>query len=142
MPVDDVADDLLQRSIYDDVRIGYWSIIYFPFERREAPGIGIRHVFDLQDKRKVFITHPPQEIGILRKIGFFNSFPTYQKFGFEQTPKKFTEEPTPENLIKYVKGAKNLKEVLIALINAHNNAYLSQFLIDDYELLLNKLLEA
>ncbi|MFX1277584.1 MAG: hypothetical protein ACFFBP_04705 [Promethearchaeota archaeon] len=74
-------------------------------------------------------------------FGFFNSFPTYKKFGFEQTPKKFSDDPTPENLIKYVKGAKNLKEILIALINAHNNAYLSQFLIDDYELLLNKLLE-
>ena len=75
-------------------------------------------------------------------FGFFNSFPTYKKFGFEQTPKKFAADPTPENLIKYAKGAKNLKEILIALINCHNNAYLSQYLIDDYELLLNKLLEA
>ncbi|MFX1397819.1 MAG: hypothetical protein ACFFAS_12355 [Promethearchaeota archaeon] len=75
-------------------------------------------------------------------FGFFNSFPTYKKFGFEQTPRKFTVDPTPENLIKYVNGAKNLKEVLIALINSHNNAYLSQYLIDDYELLLKKLLEA
>ncbi len=63
-------------------------------------------------------------------------------FGFEEKARAFEEEPTPENLQKYANNAKNLKEVLIALIEAHNNAYLGQYLIEDYELLLNKLLES
>jgi len=74
-------------------------------------------------------------------FGFFNSLPERKKFGFEQQARKFDGDPTPENLIKYTKKAKNLKEVLIALIYSHNNAYLEQFLIPDYEILLNKLLE-
>lgn len=74
-------------------------------------------------------------------FGFFDSLPDLSNFGFEQQPKEFNEEPTPENLIKYANKANNLKEVLIALIHSHNNAFLEQFLITDYELLLNKLLE-
>ncbi|MBY9018214.1 MAG: hypothetical protein KGD66_05205, partial [Candidatus Lokiarchaeota archaeon] len=74
-------------------------------------------------------------------FGFFDSLPDLSNFGFEQQPKEFNEEPTPKNLIKYADKAKNLKEVLIALIHSHNNAFLEQFLIPDYELLLNKLLE-
>jgi len=74
-------------------------------------------------------------------FGFFDSLPDLSNFGFEQQPKEFNEEPTPKNLIKYASKAKNLKEVLIALIHSHNNAFLEQFLIPDYELLLNKLLE-
>ena len=74
-------------------------------------------------------------------FGFFDSLPDLSNFGFEQQPKEFNEEPTPENLIKYASKAKNLKEVLVALIHSHNNAFLEQFLIPDYELLLNKLLE-
>lgn len=74
-------------------------------------------------------------------FGFFNSLPERKKFGFEQKAKEFSSDLTPENLLKYAKNAKNLKEVMVALIHAHNNAFLEQFLIDDYELLLNKLLE-
>ena len=74
-------------------------------------------------------------------FGFFNGLPDRKNFGFEQKAREFTGEPTPANLLKYVKGAKNLKEVMIALIHTHNNALLEQYLIDDYELLLNKLLE-
>ncbi|MGQ4874193.1 MAG: hypothetical protein ACTSVV_16805 [Promethearchaeota archaeon] len=73
-------------------------------------------------------------------FGFFNSLPSWNNFGFEQKAKEFTDDPTPENLIKYTKTSKNLKEVLIALIYSHNNAYLEQYLIADYEILLNKLL--
>jgi hypothetical protein len=73
-------------------------------------------------------------------FGFFNSLPPRKNFGFEETPREFNDEPTPENLTKYAKKAKNLKEILIALIHAHNNAYLEQFLIEDYETLLRKLL--
>ena len=74
-------------------------------------------------------------------FGFFNSLPPRKSFGFEKKAKAFTAESTSENILKYVKGAKNLKEVMIGFINSHNNAYLEQYLIDDYELLLNKLLE-
>ena len=74
-------------------------------------------------------------------FGFFNALPDLSKFGFEEHVNDFTDEPTAENLIKYSKNAKNVKEILVALIHAHNNALLEQFLIPDYELLLNKLLE-
>jgi len=74
-------------------------------------------------------------------FGFFDSLPDRSKFGFEEKARAFEVEPSPENLIEYAEKAKNLKELLIALIEAHNNAYLEQFLIPDYELLLNKLLE-
>ncbi|TFF95427.1 MAG: hypothetical protein EU544_02810 [Promethearchaeota archaeon] len=74
-------------------------------------------------------------------FGFFNSMPAWNQFGFEQKASDFMEDPTPQNLLNYTKKANNLKEVLIALIHSHNNAYLEQFLIEDYELLLNKLLE-
>ena len=74
-------------------------------------------------------------------FGFFDSLPDRSKFGFEEKARPFGTDPSPANLIKYAEKAKNLKEVLIALIEAHNNAYLEQFLIPDYELLLNKLLE-
>ncbi|MBY8989206.1 MAG: hypothetical protein KGD58_00500 [Candidatus Lokiarchaeota archaeon] len=74
-------------------------------------------------------------------FGFFNALPDLSKFGFEEHARDFNEEPTSDNLSKYAKNAKNMKEVLIALIHAHNNALLEQFLIPDYELLLNKLLE-
>lgn len=75
-------------------------------------------------------------------FGFFDSLPKHAKFGFEEKAGEFEKEPTSENLQKYANDAKNLKEVLIALIEAHNNAYLGQYLIEDYELLLNKLLES
>lgn len=74
-------------------------------------------------------------------FGFFNSLPPRKSFGFEKKAKAFTADGTSENILKFVKGAKNLKEVMIGFINSHNNAYLEQYLIDDYELLLNKLLE-
>lgn len=74
-------------------------------------------------------------------FGFFNSLPAWTNFGFEEHAADFLEDPIPENLLEYTKKAKNLKEVLIALIDSHNNAYLEQFLIEDYEILLNKLLE-
>ncbi|MBY8987320.1 MAG: hypothetical protein KGD61_02610 [Candidatus Lokiarchaeota archaeon] len=75
-------------------------------------------------------------------FGFFDSLPKRAKFGFEEKAREFEGEPTSDNLQKYANSAKNLKEVLIALIEAHNNAYLGQYLIEDYELLLNKLLES
>ena len=74
-------------------------------------------------------------------FGFFDSLPDRDKFGFEEKARDLDGDLSPENLKKYADNAKNLKEILIGLIEAHNNAYLEQFLIPDYELLLNKLLE-
>ena len=74
-------------------------------------------------------------------FGFFDQLPEKANFGFEEGANNFNDEPTSENLIKFANKAKNLKEILITLIHAHNNAFLEQFLIPDYELLLNKLLE-
>jgi hypothetical protein len=74
-------------------------------------------------------------------FGFFNALPDLSKFGFNEQVNEFNKEPTAENLIKYSKNVKSVKEILIALIHAYNNALLEQFLIPDYELLLNKLLE-
>lgn len=73
-------------------------------------------------------------------FGFFNSSPDRDNFGFEEEIRDFNEDPTPDNLVEYIKNAKNIKEVLVGLIQAHNNAYLEQYLVPDYELLLNKLL--
>ncbi len=75
-------------------------------------------------------------------FGFFNSMPEAKNFGFEEDVRDLDDDTTSENVLEYAKSAKTLKEVLIGLISAHNNAYLEQFLIPDYELLLNKLLES
>jgi hypothetical protein len=74
-------------------------------------------------------------------FGFFDSLPDRDKFGFEEKARDFNDEFSAENLKNYADNAKNLKEILVALIESHNNAFLEQFLIPDYELLLNKLLE-
>ncbi|HEC38175.1 MAG TPA: hypothetical protein ENI29_08060 [bacterium] len=74
-------------------------------------------------------------------FGFFNALPELSKFGFNEKARDFDAEPTSKNLIEYSENAKNVKEILISLIHSHNNALLEQFLIPDYELLLNKLLE-
>ena len=74
-------------------------------------------------------------------FGFFDSLPDRDKFGFEEKIRDFNGDFSAENLKKYADNAKNLKEILVALIESHNNAFLEQFLIPDYELLLNKLLE-
>jgi hypothetical protein len=73
-------------------------------------------------------------------FGFFNALPPRKNFGFEEATREFDKEPSSKNLIQYTKKATSLKEVLIALIHAHNNAFLEQFLIEDYEALLRELL--
>jgi hypothetical protein len=74
-------------------------------------------------------------------FGFFNDLPVSAKFGFSKTPKLFTDVPTSENLIKFIKKAETLKDLFAALIHCHNASMLEQYLIEDYESLLNKLLE-
>jgi hypothetical protein len=74
-------------------------------------------------------------------FGFFDSLPPIENFGFETEPKPLRAGVEPDAMVKYVKGSKNLKEIFVALITAHNNAFLEQYLIPDYETLLNKLLK-
>jgi len=74
-------------------------------------------------------------------FAFFNLLPLEAKFGFEKPPKKFGGEPTSKNILKYIKSCKTLKDLFIALITAHNASLLEQYLIKDYESLINNLLE-
>lgn len=74
-------------------------------------------------------------------FGFFNSLPPSENFGFNVEARPLRAGAESETIIKYIKNSKNLKEVFVGLINAHNNALLEQYLIPDYETLLNKLLK-
>lgn len=73
-------------------------------------------------------------------FGFFNNLPVSAKFGFDKEAKIFDFEPTTENIIKYIQNAETIKDLYVALISCHNSSVLEQFLISDYETLLNKLL--
>lgn len=74
-------------------------------------------------------------------FGFFNVLPISAKFGFNKPTIPFDKVPTSENLIKYVNNAETIKDLFFALIQCHNASMLEQFLIPDYESLVNKLLE-
>ncbi len=74
-------------------------------------------------------------------FAYFNVLPQSAKFGFEHEVKEFEGEPTAENIINYVNEAETMKELFVGLIQAHNAGLLEQYLIPDYESLLNNLLE-
>ncbi len=74
-------------------------------------------------------------------FAFFNVLPLSAKFGFGRRPTDFTGTPSSKNLVKYINNAANLKDLFVGLIHSHNSSLLEQFLIPDYESLLNKLLE-
>ncbi len=74
-------------------------------------------------------------------FGFFNNLPISAKFGFDQDIKSFDDVPTGENLVEFINKSETIKDLFVALINCHNSSMLEQFLISDYETLLNKLLE-
>ncbi|MBD3350288.1 MAG: hypothetical protein GF364_02270 [Candidatus Lokiarchaeota archaeon] len=74
-------------------------------------------------------------------FGFFNLLPLGAKFGFEKEPKDFEGVPTSENIIEFTNNCETIKDLYVALITAHNASMLEQFLIEDYETLLNNLLE-
>ena len=74
-------------------------------------------------------------------FAFFNVLPLSAKFGFGKRPTEFNSVPSSKNLVKYVKKAQNLKDLFVGLIHSHNASMLEQFLIPDYESLLNKLLQ-
>ncbi len=75
-------------------------------------------------------------------FGFFDQLPMSANFGFDQEPKIFEGEvPDAESIIKSVNESGTLKDLFVALIEAHNASLLEQYLIPDYESLLNKVLE-
>ena len=75
-------------------------------------------------------------------FGYFNQLPQVSKFGFNEPAKVFELEPTTENLVAFIKNdVTNFKELMGVLIVCHNNSVLEQFLVEDYESFLNKLLE-
>ena len=74
-------------------------------------------------------------------FGFFNVLPMDAKFGFDKPSKEFNEIPDSNNLGRFIENAENIKDLFVALIQTHNASMVEQFLIPDYESLLNKLLE-
>lgn len=95
------------------------------------------YVKNLKSRFFIFFTHEGNT-----SFGYFNKLPAnIENFGFDKPPRIFEEEPTTENLIRFVKESTNLKDLLGLLIVCHNNSILEQFLVDDYETFLNKLLE-
>lgn len=75
-------------------------------------------------------------------FGFFQELPQSANFGFDKEPKTFTADiPSGEEIVKFVDEVETLKDLFTALIEAHNASLLEQFLIPDYESLLNKVLE-
>lgn len=74
-------------------------------------------------------------------FGFFNHLPISAKFGFNKEAKTFDDIPNRENLLEFIENAETIKDLFVALVNAHNSSMLEQFLIEDYESLLNKILE-
>lgn len=74
-------------------------------------------------------------------FGYFNQLPAVANFGFNEPTRNFVDEPTTENMIQFINESTNLKDILVALITCHNSSMLEQYLVDDYESFLNKLLE-
>ncbi|MHA1584613.1 MAG: hypothetical protein ACTSWL_05120 [Promethearchaeota archaeon] len=75
-------------------------------------------------------------------FGYFDQLPEVKEFGFDKPPKTFDQEPTTENIVNYINNdVENLKDLLNVFITCHNSSVLEQFLVEDYETFLNKLLE-
>jgi hypothetical protein len=76
-------------------------------------------------------------------FGYFNVLPVSAKFGFNEDARDFdySQGLTSESVLAYVEDARNIKECFIGLMQAHNGGLLKQYLIPDYENLLNRLLQ-
>ncbi len=75
-------------------------------------------------------------------FGFFNQLPRVENFGFDSESNIFDEAPTTENIVRFIKTkVKSVKDLLGVLIVCYNNSLLEQYLVQDYETFLNKLLE-
>jgi len=95
------------------------------------------YVPNLKSRFFVFFEHEGNT-----SFGYFSKLPTsIENFGFGKPPRVFEEEPTEDNLLKFISESTNFKDLLGLLIVCHNNSILEQFLVDDYETFLNKLLE-
>ncbi|MHA1372302.1 MAG: hypothetical protein ACTSRA_21595 [Promethearchaeota archaeon] len=75
-------------------------------------------------------------------FGYFDNLPENARFGFNTKPKEYNDIPDEESIINFItKEVETLKDLFVIFITAYNNAFLTQYLLDDYESLLNKVLE-
>ncbi len=75
-------------------------------------------------------------------FGFFDNLPENARFGFGAPPKIYTGDPDEKSLINFINNdVETLKDLFVAFITAHSNSMLMQYKIEDYESLLNKILE-
>jgi hypothetical protein len=75
-------------------------------------------------------------------FGFFDNLPENARFGFGTTPKTYDKNPDEKSLVEFIeKDVDTLKDLFVAFITAHSNSMLMQYKIEDYESLLNKILE-
>ncbi|MHA1793768.1 MAG: hypothetical protein ACTSVI_14085 [Promethearchaeota archaeon] len=75
-------------------------------------------------------------------FGFFDNIPAKARFGFNTTPKEFKAMPTEENILKFInEEVETLKDLFVIFINIYNNSYLVQYEIENYETLLNKVIQ-
>jgi hypothetical protein len=75
-------------------------------------------------------------------FGFFDQLPVSANFGFDEEPAIMEGDlPDAESIIKFLDDSKTIKDLFVALIEAHNASLLAQYLIPDYESLLNRVLE-
>jgi hypothetical protein len=75
-------------------------------------------------------------------FGFFDNLPENARFGFGAAPKTYEGDPDEKSLINFIeKDVESLKDLFVAFITANSNSMLMQYKIEDYESLLNKILE-
>ncbi|MHA1998050.1 MAG: hypothetical protein ACTSU9_08020 [Promethearchaeota archaeon] len=75
-------------------------------------------------------------------FGFFDTLPEKARFGFNTPPKVFEKDPTEENIIDFINNdVETLKDLFVIFISIYNNSYLTQYEIENYETLLNKILQ-
>ena len=75
-------------------------------------------------------------------FGFFDNLPENARFGFGTPAKNFDKTPDEKGVMEFIsKDVETLKDLFVALITAHQNSMLMQYKIEDYESLLNKILE-
>ncbi len=75
-------------------------------------------------------------------FGFFDTLPENARFGFGTPPKVYEGDPEDAQLLNFIdKEVETVKDLFSTFIAAHTNSMLIQYKIEDYESLLNKILE-
>jgi hypothetical protein len=75
-------------------------------------------------------------------FGFFDNLPEVTHFGFGVVPKEFDKTQDEDGITEFIeKDVENLKDLFAAFITVYNNSLMIQYMIDDYESLLNRILE-